>query len=197
MDGTGLVRFRWRLRGAWMWPSFVVLTLLDGLLIHWLPPVGDSASAVAGWLFGMFASIAALVLLAPPISAGIRRVRQDLPRVVARDYAGTLTTVLVTATILAAGLVHSSTVSADRSALLDATTRAEAYIGAHAAAPFLRNLGDINTYPVQAPRFYRTCVVAPTAGDPTRSYCVVVDLKKHTVKYAGSEPNGLLSQGTS
>ena len=33
-------RVRWRLRGAWMWPTFVALTLLDGLVLHLLPPVG-------------------------------------------------------------------------------------------------------------------------------------------------------------
>ena len=29
-------RMRWRLRGAWMWPSFVAITLLDGVLLHTL-----------------------------------------------------------------------------------------------------------------------------------------------------------------
>ena len=33
-------RIRWRLRGAWMWPSFVAVTLLDGLILHLLPRSG-------------------------------------------------------------------------------------------------------------------------------------------------------------
>src|SRR5207248_992 len=32
-------RLGWRLRGATMWPAFVVLTLADGVLLHLFPPV--------------------------------------------------------------------------------------------------------------------------------------------------------------
>ena len=30
-------RLRWRMRGAWQWPAFAVLTLVDALLITRLP----------------------------------------------------------------------------------------------------------------------------------------------------------------
>ena len=33
-------RLRWRMRGAWQWPAFAVLTLLDGVLLTKLPFYG-------------------------------------------------------------------------------------------------------------------------------------------------------------
>ena len=45
-----LTRLRWRLRGAWLWPSFLVLSLADATIIHAMPPAGDSATWVGGWL---------------------------------------------------------------------------------------------------------------------------------------------------
>ena len=43
-------RLRWRLRGARLWPTFAVLTVLDGLLLHHNPIAGDSTSVLAGVL---------------------------------------------------------------------------------------------------------------------------------------------------
>jgi hypothetical protein len=200
MDGTSLVRFRWRLRGAWMWPAFIALTALDGLLIHWRPLAGDHESAIAGWLLGVFASLFGIVVLAPVLAFGVRRFRTDMPHVVARDYAGAATTVMITAAIAAIGLAHHATTVADEAALQDATARAEAYIGTYAPPQFQRHMTDINTYELQPPLIYRSCVTVSAAPTGTRSYCVVVHRDRpfgQSVTFAGSEPNSLLEQGTS
>lgn len=39
--GDRLTRLRWRVRGAWQWPAFVLLTLADAALLHWLPLAGE------------------------------------------------------------------------------------------------------------------------------------------------------------
>jgi hypothetical protein len=208
MDAVSLIRLRWRLRGAWMWPSFVVLTLVDGAIVHWLPPVGDRGSPIAGWLGGWIYSLVGIVVLTPPLGWVIRRVRPDMPRVVARDYAGAGVCVAVTLSVLAGGLVHRHVVNDDKAALQDATARAEAYIGDRAPAAFQALQGDrLETFEVQPPQLYRVCagvstgVTAGFSPDPGyRWYCVVVDRSKpfgQGVKYDGSEPNSLLSQGTS
>lgn len=201
MDGTPLVRFRWRLRGAWMWPTFIVLTVVDGLLIHWRPVAGDHGSLVGGWLIGVFASLIAMILLSPLLSHAIRRIRSDMPKVVSRDYAGTITTVAVTLTILALGLAHHGVTVADAAALQDASARAEAYIGEHAPARFRQDLTHLDAYELEPPRIYRICAAADTSTNGGVSwYCVVVDRDKpfgQSVSFAGHEPNGLLSQGTS
>jgi len=196
MDGAPLMRLRWRLHGAWMWPTFIVLTVLDGLLIHWRPLTGETESAIAGWLLATFASLAGIALLSPVLGLLLRRLRPDMPKVVARDYAGTGVVVAVSAVLIAAGLIHHRTATLDARALEDATVRAEAYIGDRAPPEFRTNLTSANTLEIQPPRFYRTCV---TNVQGTKTYCVVVDRSKSFgagVSPAGSEPNQVLGQGT-
>ena len=191
-----LVRLRWRLRGAWLWPTFVVLTLADAVIVHALPLTGDSASLVGSWLLGVVVSLLAIVALAPPLGFAVRRLRPDMPRLVARNYAGAVTTLTVSIVLLAAGLAHRDVIKADLAALQDASARAEAYIGAHAPAEFQHDLLHLDTYEVQPPEVYRSCAANPSG---TRFYCVVV--KRYlpfgkSVHYDGSEPNAVLSQGT-
>jgi hypothetical protein len=191
-----LARLRWRLRGAWLWPAFVVLTLADAAIVHALPLTGDSASLVGSWLLGVVVSLLAIVALAPPLGFAVRRLRPDMPSLVARNYAGALLTLAVTIVLLAAGLAHRHVIKADLAALQDASARAEAYIGAHAPAEFQHDLRRLDTYEVQPPEVYRSCAANPTG---TRFYCVVV--KRYlpfgkSVHDDGSEPNAVLSEGT-
>jgi hypothetical protein len=196
MDGARMTRLRWRLHGAWMWPTFVVLTLFDGLLVHWLPLSGDHESPVSGWLIGCFLGLVCIVLGAPLLGRALRRVRPDMPRVVARDYAGTGAVLAVTLILLAAGLVHRSTINSDQRALQDAVARAQAYIGTYAPNQFRVNLGQASAYELQPPMIYRVCVPNRPA---TRTYCVIVHRDRpfaRSVTFAGYEPNSVLSEGT-
>ncbi len=43
-------RLRWRLRGAVLWPTFAVLTVADGVLLHLLPIAGDVIGLVPALL---------------------------------------------------------------------------------------------------------------------------------------------------
>ena len=195
MDGVSLTRLRWRLRGAWMWPTFLLLTVIDAVIGHLLPPAGESQSTAGAWLVAVFFNLLAVAVLAPLAAVALRRRRTDLPRVVARNYTGTGAVVFVTAGLLIAGLVHRPTLLADRHALDDAVARAQAYIGTHAPDTFRRNLFDTSTYEIQPGSIFRTCV---RSGDHTRTYCVIV----HTgtafgrgVEFAGYESNSVFAQG--
>ena len=44
---TRLRRLRWRLRGAWLWPTFAVAMVVDAVLLHMLPIAGDGGT---GWV---------------------------------------------------------------------------------------------------------------------------------------------------
>ncbi len=196
MDAAPINRLRWRLRGAWLWPSFVVLSLADAAVIHDLPPSGDSASWVSGWVLGAVLSLLAIVIFARFLGRAIRRLRPDMPRIVAQNYAGAVITLAVTLLLLAGGLIHHPVIASDGVALQDATARAEAYIGDHAPQAFQPGLHRLDTYPVQSPIVYRSCASDPTR---TRYYCVVVNRTEpfgRSVHYAGAEPNWLLAQGT-
>ncbi len=196
MDGARITRLRWRLHGAWMWPTFVGLTLLDGALVHWMPLSGDSQSPVSGWLIGLFAGLVAIVIAAPTLGYGLRRLRPDMPTVVARDYAGTGAVAAITLILLVAGLAHQGTVSGDQRAVQDAIARAQAFIGVHAKPEFRNNLEHASAYELLPPMIYRVCV--PNVNQ-TRTYCVMVRRNRpfgRSVTFAGYEPNSVLSEGT-
>jgi hypothetical protein len=203
MDAATVTRVRWRLRGAWLWPSFTVLVLADGALQRWRPVLSDHGSAVGGLLQGSILSLIGIAVLSPLLGWALRQVRKDMPKVVARDYAGAAICLLITGVLLGAGLIHHAVAVADQNALQDATATAEAYIGEHAPQRFMPGLHSLSAYEVQPPEIYRVCARAryqPGAATGATWYCVTVDRSKpfaESVRYAGSEPNGLLSQGTS
>jgi hypothetical protein len=196
MEGAAwLARLRWRQRGAWLWPTFVVLTIVDGFLLHAFPAAGSTQTLVGGIVAGMVFNVLAVLLLSRPGGALLRRRRTDMPVGVARNYAGAGAVALVTAAMLAIGLVHHSTIVAQRRALDDAIVRAIAFIGDRAPPEFRANAGRTDTYTIQAGSMYRTCV-SNRAG--TRDYCVIVKSKlpfARSVIPDGSEPNSIFSAG--
>jgi hypothetical protein len=195
MDAAWLVRARWRRRGAWLWPAFVALTATDAVVGHLLPPVGESQTVVSAALTGLVANLLGVLLLSRPVGAAVRRIRPDLPAVVARDYAGTIVVLAVAVAITVAGLIHHSSVVADRQAMRDAMVRAQAWIGDRAPAEFRRNLDFVDMFAIQQGSIYRACV---PSDDRTRSYCVIVNRRlrfDQSVRFSGYEPNSVFGQG--
>lgn len=195
MDSVWLTRMRWRRRGAWMWPSFVTLTVADACVMHALPLTGDSQGLVPALIFAGIWNFIAVVVIAHPVGAVIRRVRHDLPRFVARDYAGTWLLIAVTAVFLTAGLANHSAVASDNAAMRDAEVRAVAWIGYRAPPAFRSELQHATTYTIQAGSLYRTCV--PSAGG-RRTYCVIVNDRapvNRSVRFGGYEPNAAFAVG--
>lgn len=196
MRGGWLARMRWRRRGAWLWPVFIVAAVADGLIGHLLPPAGDAETIVSAALIGLVLNLVGVILLSRPLGALLRRARRDLPAVVARDYAGTVVVLAVSAGVLAAGLVHRATVLAHQQALHDATVRAEAFIGDRAPAAFRADAQDTSTLAIEEGFLYRVCV--PSA-DHKRTYCVIVNTHlpfARSVTFSGYEPNWIFGQGT-
>jgi hypothetical protein len=114
---------------------------------------------------------------------------------VARNYGGTLAVTLVSAGLLAVGLVRHDGIVDNQQALRDAVVRAVAYVGDHAPQTFRANAQRADTFTIQAGAMYRTCVASQ---DGTRSYCVIV--KPHlplarSVVFDGYEPNWLFAEG--
>jgi hypothetical protein len=195
MDGGWLVRLRWRRRGAWLWHTFVALTIVDAVIGHALPAAGGSASLVGAAIFALFANLVAVLLLSRPLAALIRRRRKDLPGIVAYDLGGRTGLVAVTVVFLGVGIAHHPSIDSQDHALQDAVARAEAYIGDRAPDEFVRDLNEMNSVVIQPGSVYRMCV--PGRGDG-RNYCVVVkrDLPfAQSVSFAGSESNAVFAQG--
>src|SRR5262245_17358113 len=55
-------RLRWRMRGAWQWPAFAALTVVDALLIALLPFQGDGPDLIGALLIAGFANLLAVAV---------------------------------------------------------------------------------------------------------------------------------------
>ena len=192
MEGVRLARLRWRLRGAWLWPTFLLLTAIDAGVGHLLPPAGESQSLASAWLVGLWAMLIGVIALSGVAGALIRRRQPGMPRSVARNYGGTVVVLAVSAVLLAAGLIHRSSILAERHALAVATSRARAWIAEHAPETFRDDLQTIDVYTIQAGSIYRACVFDLSA----RTYCVVVNAGGRRVVFDGYESNAVLGAGT-
>jgi hypothetical protein len=163
-------RLRWRMRGAWQWPAFACLTLLDGVLIAELPFYGRGpGSLVGGLLIAGFLNLVAVAVLAPLAGRRLRRHRPDLPRLVANDYAGTVALGLVALALALGGLLHRPALAAEEDDLAAAVTGMHDYVLEHEPA-YRRALTAIDPMRVEED-LYRTCVPGP---DPQRWLCAFV-----------------------
>jgi hypothetical protein len=179
------------MRGAWLWPAFFALTVLDGVLIALLPPYdGAPQGVIGGMLLAGFANLALVAVVAPLAGRVLRRRRPDLPRMIANDYAGVALVLALGAVVLAAGVAHRPAVAAendDRAAVQEAVER---YVLARAPR-FHAGLGQVDALRLE-PDSYRACVPGP---DPRRWLCFIVDTDQHPphlVRDSSMEPNSSL-----
>ena len=165
-------RLRWRLRGATMWPAFVLAVAVDAVLLHELPIAGDTAPEPFGAvLLAFFFNLVAVAIGAPLAGRWLRRRRAALPKVVADDRAGTVLLGALCAGLAILGLAHRPAMRAGERAFEAQAVAARRYVAAQAPAAFRRNLAHMDTWQ-PGPDLYRTCVPGP---DPRRSFCVIVN----------------------
>jgi hypothetical protein len=166
-----LTRMRWRLRGAWLWPAFVLLTLAEGVALQALPIAGDGPGGVVpGVLLAGFANLIVVAVGAPLAGHRLRKRRPDLPRVVADNYAGTALLATVALGILALGLLHRPARVAEEDDLRAQAAAVHDYVLAQ--APEYRS-GIALADPLRVEEdLYRTCV---PGRDPKRWLCLYVN----------------------
>jgi hypothetical protein len=152
-------RLRWRLRGAWQWPAFIALTLLDTLVISVLPFYGEGPDALGALLLAGFFNLVAVAVGAPIGGLLLVRRRPDLPRLVARDYAGTAMLLATTAALIVGGLAHRSALTGERADERAALAGVHAYVLSQAPA-YRAGLVAVDTVRVEAD-LYRACVPGP------------------------------------
>jgi hypothetical protein len=192
MERVWASRLRWRLRGAWLAPLVVLLTAVDALLIHWRPLAGDGPTGLfAALLLASFLNLVAIAALAPLLGMAWRRLRPELPALIARDRAGVVLILLVTAGLIAAGALHHGTVVRNAGAAADAHARAIAWIGTYAPTPFRRHVELADTVAIVPGRLYRTCAPDLASG---RAWCVVVQ-PDGAVRRDGGTPNAVFQAG--
>jgi 4-amino-4-deoxy-L-arabinose transferase-like glycosyltransferase len=178
MEGVERVwhrRLRWRLRGAWQWPAFMALTLVDAVLLVLLPPYdGAPEHLFPGVLLAGSVNLLALVLLAPPLGRALRRRRPDLPRMVASNYAGAALVTALTVVLVAAGLAHRSAAHAEVGREQAVAAAMHAYV-IEQAPQHRDSLGAVDIIRIDRD-YYRACI----PGDDARHwFCLFVTTDQH------------------
>lgn len=199
-------RLRWRLRGAWMWPAFIVLTLLEGVLLHVLPPVGlgvrqDALTVVFGIIVATFANLFLVGAVAPWLTRRLlARERAagaapDLPpdirRDVLQDRVGTALLTLGLVGVVAAGLGSRPLVVSETEDTEENARVVRDLVLASGDRELIRNLETANTVRL-GEGYFRTCVAR---DDRRRFFCLFVDTKKdpaNVVRDPSTEPNSSL-----
>jgi len=173
-----LRRLRWRLRGAWLWPTFAAATLLDTVLLRVLPVAGDGPTGwVPAFLLAGCVNVVAIAALGGIGGWLLRRRRPDLPKVVADDRAGTALVLLVSAAFLGLGLAHRPALQDVEDDIAAQAAAAHTWFQTQAPAEYRRRIGAADTLRV-APELWRTCVPG-TDGD--RWLCVFFDTSDRPV----------------
>jgi hypothetical protein len=169
-----LTRMRWRMRGAWLWPSFIVLTLVEGVALDALPISGDGPGGLLpGVLLAGFGNLILIAAVAPLAGHRLRKRRPDLPRVVAQNYAGTALLVAFAATLVAGGLIHRPAVLAAEDDLRAQAAAVHDYVLAQ-APEYSPGIALADPLRVEDD-LYRTCVPGP---DPKRWLCLYVNTEQ-------------------
>jgi hypothetical protein len=177
-------RLKWRLRGAWMWPTFAILTVAEGFVMHEWPPIGTRIpDVVIGSIIALFGNLFLVGVVAPWLS---RRLidrdrlagRERFPPEVYLDRTAIAVLAVGAVGVLAAGLANLRVSTAETDALKEAGDRAQAYVNAHADDEIKDRLNGANSARL-GEGFFRVCV---PRIDATKQYCMFVDTRRDTVR---------------
>lgn len=178
-------RVRWRLRGAWMWPTFIAVTLLDGLILHLLPPIGTGVDPIPAILIATFGNLVMIGAAAPWLArlTWNRRpaAEPDAPAKaqleVLTDRIGTGLLLATVVGVLAAGLAAKPLVVVETEARERAAKELLQYVTAHGSPELRRNVDASDTRRL-ADAYFRTCIPHDDRNGWT---CFFVDARKrHT-----------------
>jgi hypothetical protein len=190
-------RLLWRLRGAWQWPAYGVLTFLDALILHELPPVTGGVDFIPALIVSSFGNLFLMGAVAPWL--GRRLAARERPgdgngvpvvvrAEVLKDRSAAVMLALATLGLLAAGLATeplrvNETEDLERNAELF-----HAYLVQNAPAEIRRNEQTANTIRLED-GFFRTCV---NYDDRSRAWCVFIDVDAEPPsirRHSSTEPN--------
>lgn len=202
-------RLRWRLLGAWRWPLFLALTVLDGFIAYWLPPWGSHTHLIAALIICSFANLILIGAIAPWFGRRLAEREGQRPPTASfpptnhvellTDRAAAILLVVGTIGVLSAGLSHRHAAGTATDAEQNAADTAVAYVTAHgpAAARKQYRIDALNTHVLEEERLYRMCV--PLDDRALRNYCMYIDVtrKPPSVRLdPDARPNQLVFPGS-
>jgi hypothetical protein len=170
---------RWRLRGAWMWPSFVIITLIDGILLNRLPPFPSDFDLIFGILLATFGNLILIGAVAPWLARRMwKRRAAAAPGPPAKaqfevlsDRIGTGLLVASVFGLLASGLAARPVVVSDTEETERAAFALIHYIERSGNEELIRNRDTANTARL-SDDFFRSCI---RRDDERRYFCFFID----------------------
>ena len=214
-------RLRWRLHGAWQWPTFAVLTLLDGLVLDALPPLGVARmDFVLGVLVATFANLFLVGAVAPFLTRRLLRRRHEqtvevagsvapspattgpplgsspppqVKREVLQDRVGTALLVAGLGAVVVSGLANRPVTVSETEATEEVGRQLRAYVARSDSEELERNLETANTRRL-AEGYFRVCIAR---DDRRRHLCLFVDTTKdptEVTKDPSAESNAVFAR---
>jgi hypothetical protein len=173
-------RLRWRLAGAWQWPAFVAVTVVDVLIVRTLPPTAAELGWPGAVIVTAFGNLVLLGAVAPWLARRLARrpaaaagAAPATPLEVVQDRVATGLLCAGAAGLLAAGLASRPLVVSETEATERNGAAVRAHALAHGSPEVVRNLDTANTYRL-GDGYFRTCVAL---DDRRRAWCVFVDTR--------------------
>jgi hypothetical protein len=189
-------RLRWRLRAAMMWPAFIAVTLVDGVLLHLLPPIGSGIPVIGGILMATFGNLVLIGAAAPFLARriGARRPGPPAPPQAAHevltDRVGTALLAAGVIGVVAAGLGNRQVVVSETDATTKNANAVRAYVQRSGSPELRRNLETANTIKL-GDGYFRTCIAH---DDRRRAFCLFVDTTRkptQVIRDQSVEPNSV------
>jgi hypothetical protein len=199
-------RIRWRLTGALQWPAFVLFTVLDGLVIDWLPPIASATadsdlSFFAGVLIATFGNLFLVGAAAPFLTRrlAIRRsvtVTGEPPELTQaaqaalQDRVATALLAVGFAATLVAGLANRPVIVSDTEATEAAGRAVLEYVRASDSDELKRNVETANLKRL-GDDYFRICIAR---DDRERFFCFLVETDRDPPKVdrdPSAEPNSV------
>ena len=193
-------RLRWRLHGAWRWPLFFALTVVDALLVVWRPPTGIEPLFVPALVICSFGNLFLIGAVAPWLA---RRAAARQGAVAASptfppanhielltDRIASVALAIGAVVLLAAGLASGKPRVCVTDRACHVGDAAVAFVNAHAPAEVKRNIDTLNSYRLGDDGLFRVCV---EFDDRRRAYCMFVDAGKKPISVRAdpdTRPNG-------
>ncbi|MBA2439627.1 MAG: hypothetical protein ACR2FZ_05255 [Thermoleophilaceae bacterium] len=182
-------RLRWRLHGAWQWPAFALFTLVDGVVLDLLPPLGAARmDLILGVLIATFANLFLVGAVAPFLTRRLSRRREaalaasgagrtgpapphEVEREVLQDRVGTALLAAGLVAVLVSGLANRPVTVSETEATEEVGRELRSYVVRSGSEELNRNLETANTIRLSE-GYFRACI----ARDDRRRYvCLFVD----------------------
>lgn len=199
-------RLRWRLRGAWQWPAFAVLTVVDGFVLDLLPPwAPDRINVIEGVLIATFGNLILVGAFAPFLARRLGGPREtpatppsgrapagdalsQTEREVFQDRVATGLLLAGLVAVLVSGIANRPAVVSETEATEEVGRQLRDYVARSGSEELNRNLETANTIRLSE-GYFRVCV----ARDDRRHHvCLFVDTSKDPAEVRrdrSEEPN--------